>query len=556
MPIAMLASIEIKNFALIDSLTLDFNAGLTVVTGETGAGKSIVIDALGLALGERADTSIIRFNTDKADISACFNLSDGSNALRWLQEQELDDDGECILRRVIAREGRSRCFINGRTVTLNMLKDLGDLLVDIHGQHAHQSLLKPKHQLALLDELLDSPDLLEQVKTLANQYKKVNKQLKRLTEDTAQRDEKTALLAYQLQELELLNLSDESIQQLEKDHAKSSNMQLLVESCQKAVFTLAESESDVLQGLDKSLEELNQLTAKDADLKPITELLQTASAVTHDAVAELRQYQDKLDVDQTYAEELEQQLGTLFDLSRKHRADISQLPKIESDIKSELDELNQQTANTTELDKQLESCQVKYDKLAKKLTKARKAAAKKLSQDVSQQMAELGMTGGQFNLQLHENNEGISIHGNEMAEFMVSANPGQPLQALTKVASGGEISRISLAIQVITAQKRVTPSLIFDEVDVGIGGQTADTVGRMLVDIAEHAQVICVTHQPQVAARGHQHLHAEKQTQKDSTETQMSLLTPEQRIEEIARMVGGKTITDSTIEHAKELLTD
>lgn len=550
----MLASIQIKNFALIEQLALDFKQGLTVITGETGAGKSIVIDALGLALGERAETSMIRFGCDKADISACFHVEPDSPALRWLQDHELDDEHDCILRRVIAKEGRSKCFINGRSATLSMLKELGDHLVDIHGQHAHQSLLKPQQQLALLDELTDNPSTLQELKQIAGDYKKAHRQLKALTEDAEQRQERAELLSYQLQELEALSLTAQSIEQLEQDHARAANVQELTRTTQQALNDIFDAEPGIMGHLQQFQQQFQTLAEKDPGLSSVHELFVSATTTLEEAKTELRHYEDSLDLDPEQLQELDQRLTTLFDLARKHQVDMAQLPEVEQSIREELESIQQDSAETEHLERDIEQLAKQYDSKAKQLSRLRNKAAKQLAKDVSEQMQTLGMEGGRFEIDFSPNKESYSRYGAEMVEFKVSANPGQPVQPLAKVASGGELSRISLAIQVITAQKRVTPCLIFDEVDVGIGGQTADIVGRMLQNIAEHAQVLCVTHQPQVAARGHQHLQASKTRMKDATETEMINLSDDRRVEEIARMVGGQSITESTLNHAKELL--
>ncbi|PWK53674.1 DNA repair protein RecN [Pleionea mediterranea] len=550
----MLASIQIKNFALIEQLELDFHTGMTVITGETGAGKSIVIDALGLALGERADAASIRFGAEKADISASFTIAADSLANQWLAQQELDDGNECILRRVIAKEGRSRCFINGRSATLSMLRELGDLLVDIHGQHAHQSLLKPLQQLLLLDELTDDTAPLQEVKSLAAEHRKIASQLHELQQDTSQRQERSELLAYQLRELEALSLTESSIQQLEQDHARASNMQQLTQSTQQAMNDIFDQEPGLFGQLLHFQEQFKTLSEKDPALTAAYELLLSANSNLEEVKSELRHYQDSLDMDPEQLNELDERLTALFDLARKHQVDMAELPTTEQQIRDELTQLEQASENTEELEQRLKQIEQEYRQAAEKLTKQRKQIAKQLSADVTKRMQSLGMDGGKLTIELQPHNENFSRHGNEQVAFLVTANPGQPLQPLAKVASGGELSRISLAIQVITAEKRVTPCLIFDEVDVGIGGQTADIVGRMLENISQHAQVICVTHQAQVAARGAHHLRAIKTRHKNATETAMASLESQLRIEEIARMVGGQDITDSTLQHAKELL--
>ncbi|NVJ49829.1 MAG: DNA repair protein RecN [Gammaproteobacteria bacterium] len=550
----MLATIQIKNFALIEQLSLEFKQGMTVITGETGAGKSIVIDALGLALGERAESSMVRFGQEKAEITASFQLAADAPAIDWLEEHELDADGECILRRVVAREGRSKCFINGTPATLAMLSQLGDKLVDIHGQHAHQSLLKPSIQLELLDQLVSDDALLQRVAELATRYQKIKKKLDTLQQSQTQRQERSELLAYQLDELSALKLSANSISELESEHARASHLQELTDAACGMMSELFDQDGDLLGQLQHWREELSRLQRKDTQLTAAFDLLASACNNLEEMRSELRHYQDSLELDPRQLEELNERLATLFDLSRKHHCELVELPAVERAIANELQQLTADNDNNEQLLIELDQIEDDYQQAALSLSKKRQKAALELAKQVSAQMQQLGMEGGQFAVDFSAPGQHINRHGLDQLEFQVTANPGQPLQALNKVASGGELSRISLAIQVITAQQRITPTLIFDEVDVGIGGQTADIVGRMLAKIAQHAQVLCVTHQPQVAAKGQQHLLAEKSRGNNNTETAMISLTGEQRVQEIARMVGGQSITASTIKHAQELI--
>ncbi|NVK89226.1 MAG: DNA repair protein RecN [Gammaproteobacteria bacterium] len=550
----MLATIQIKNFALIEQLSLEFKQGMTVITGETGAGKSIVIDALGLALGERAESSMVRFGQEKAEITASFQLAADAPAIDWLEEHELDADGECILRRVVAREGRSKCFINGTPATLAMLSQLGDKLVDIHGQHAHQSLLKPSIQLELLDQLVSDDALLQRVAELATRYQKTKKKLDTLQQSQTQRQERSELLAYQLDELSALKLSANSISELESEHARASHLQELTDAACGMMSELFDQDGDLLGQLQHWREELSRLQRKDTQLTAAFDLLASACNNLEEMRSELRHYQDSLELDPRQLEELNERLATLFDLSRKHHCELVELPAVERAIANELQQLTADNDNNEQLLIELDQIEDDYQQAALSLSKKRQKAALELAKQVSAQMQQLGMEGGQFAVDFSAPGQHINRHGLDQLEFQVTANPGQPLQALNKVASGGELSRISLAIQVITAQQRITPTLIFDEVDVGIGGQTADIVGRMLAKIAQHAQVLCVTHQPQVAAKGQQHLLAEKSRGNNNTETAMISLTGEQRVQEIARMVGGQSITASTIKHAQELI--
>ncbi len=550
----MLAAIQVKNFALIENLNLDFSTGMTVITGETGAGKSIVIDALGLALGERADVSMVRAGSDKADITATFHFEVPSTTSAWLKDHELYEGNEVILRRVIAAEGRSKCFINGMSVTLSMLKELGDTLVDIHGQHAHQSLLKPNYQLQLLDQLLPTQNPIEAIKQCVGEYRKVTAQINQLTTDAQSRKEKLELLSYQYSELEALKISDESISQLEQDHAKATHTQELTEASERALATFFDADPAIFDIVNQHLRLFESLKEKDSSLASSFDLLAAIAANLEELKFELRHYQDSLEIDPDKFAEMDEQLSALFDIARKHHVEIAELPTVMAQIGDQLNQLNDVDANMDELNSKQSKLQKDYQALSQQLTQMRQQTAKQLETDVTEQMQHLGMKKGVFAIEVIPESEGLHSTGAETVEFKVTANPGQPLQPLGKVASGGELSRISLAIQVITAQQHTTPCLIFDEVDVGIGGQTADTVGQMLKNIAKHAQVICVTHQAQVAAKGDTHLSASKESDNASTQSKMIQLTTQARVEEIARMVGGQSITESTLTHAKELL--
>ncbi len=551
----MLDRIEIRNFAIIQSLELDWSNGMTVITGETGAGKSIVIDALGLTLGERAEQSVIYPKAKQAEVTALFALEQSSAASSWLKTNELDDDGECILRRVVVREGRSKCYINGRSVTQSQLKSLGSLLIDIHGQHAHQTLLKTKEQLNLLDRYASHNHLIEAVRQSAQTVKQIQIRKLLLIEEKQARDAKHDLLAYQVEELTKANPEQTILDTLEQDHkiaATSQDRQQLIDA---ALFSLSDDEVNAcLSTLARSIEQISQLQLIDSNVTNPLEILVQAENLLQEAKVELAGYRDSFNTDPEQLAKLDQQLMIFHDLARKHHVSLEQLPAHFESLKQQLKQLHADESELENIEKAFDKALVDYQSKAQKLTDSRNKVARKLQKLVTNKLQNLAMEGGKLNIELVPTEELFSTRGAESVEFLVSANPGQPLQPLSKVASGGELSRISLAIAVITAEQQLVPSIIFDEVDVGIGGGTAETVGHLLNQLADKRQVICVTHQPQVAACGKQHLLANKSKQANSTKTSIESLDGSQRVNEIARMLGGLVISDKTLSHAKEML--
>ncbi len=567
----MLLSIDIRNFAIIQSLQLDWHSGMSVITGETGAGKSIVIDALGLTLGEKADQTVITSGAKQTEISALYEVDHQSEAFQWLKENDLLDEEildhisnaspqaepktECILRRVIVKEGRSKCYINGRNTTQSQLKQLGSLLVDIHGQHAHQSLLKNKQQLNLLDRYADHAKLLNNVKTAYQQLKTIEQRAKILQQEKRERDAKRELLSYQVEELNTANPEQSVLDNLEMEHkqAATSNDRLALTQNTLADIMGDENNSS-LSYLNSSIGHLKTLVTLDKSVAGLLETLTDAESLIQEAHFELSDYRDQLECDPEQLQTLDKQLAKFHDLARKHHVSLQELPNYFAQLQNELKRLHADDDELEEVEKERENCLNEYLNQAKLLTISRKRVAKKLSQLVTDKIQPLAMEGGNFSIQLNHRENQHSVLGMEDVEFLVSANPGQPLQALTKVASGGELSRISLAIAVITSEQQLVPCIIFDEVDVGIGGATAETVGILLKQLAKDRQVLCVTHQPQVASCGDHHLIASKTKLKQSTSTQVFELNKEQRIDEIARMLGGKIISDKTLSHAKEML--
>ena len=552
----MLTHIHIWNFAIVEQLDIEFETGLTVLTGETGAGKSILLDALNLALGDRADTSVIRHGSDKAEVSVTFSLHNAPEALNWLSEHDMQSEDECIIRRTISRNGPSKAFINGIPATVQQLRELGEMLVDLHGQHEHQSLLQRDIQRQLLDDYANHKDLLQQVSSAYSNWLTLQEQWQRLSSANKDRDSRLELLRYQVQELESLNLQTGEASELEVEHKRLANASHLLQTTQQVLGILEENDdSAVHQALTQCHGDISDVARIDQQLQPITELLNNAIIQVQETISELRHYADNLELDPTRLQEVEQRINAMHTLSRKHRVDAEELVSLLPVLQQERDDLEQADIKLDGLQKQIQQAKEAYTKSASKLTQSRKKTAKQLSDKISDAMQGLSLQGGKFEVQLEALPESRwNAQGCEQVEFLVSANPGQPVKPLNKVASGGELSRISLAIQVITAQAARIPTLIFDEVDVGIGGRVAEIVGLQLRALGQHRQVVCVTHLPQVAALGHHHLQVSKQTGKDTTVTEIKQLDNKQRIDEVARMLGGIEITDQTLSHAKEMI--
>ncbi|MRX27813.1 DNA repair protein RecN [Kangiella sp. HZ709] len=549
----MLNSIHIKDFAIIEQLDLELKSGMTVITGETGAGKSIVVDALGFALGARADSGVVRHGAKRAEISAVFDIEKLPQVLAWLDEQMLDEEQDCILRRVINHDGRSKAFVNGQPVNLTQLSQLGDLLVDIHGQHEHQSLFKPQTHLQLLDRYAGLSDKVTNLTKLSKDIHKVQTQLNDFQAALKDKNDRKDLIKYQLEELSKAPV--DQVEQIENEHKRAANASQLLEKGQFSLSAISEDEQSISSLLNSVAGQINQLYSVDENLKNTNDLLQSALVEIDEASSELRNYLDSIEIDPEHFQRLDHDISLLHDLSRKHQTEIQQLPDVLAQLESELGQLAGDEASFEALEVELAKLHKDYAKQAELISKKRHTAAKKLSKEIIELMSQLGLGSGVFEIAFNSMEEtAYKANGLESAEFMVSTNPGQKPMPLRKVASGGELSRISLALQVINAQTTQLPTLIFDEVDVGIGGGTAEIVGKLLQSLGEKAQILTVTHQAQVAAQGHQHLLVAKSQTKDSTSNQMIEISQAQRVEEIARMIGGVEITETIINHAKELL--
>ncbi|QKT02599.1 DNA repair protein RecN [Ectothiorhodospiraceae bacterium 2226] len=552
----MLTHIHIRNIAIVDALELEFHPGMTVLTGETGAGKSILLDALGLALGDRADAGLVRHGAERAEVSVGFRVDALTAVQNWLAEHELDADAECLLRRTVSRDGRSRGYINGQPVTVQLLREVGEMLVDLHGQHEHQSLLRAEVQRELLDDYAEHGGLVAAVAQAAEAVRAADSALQEARAARASRDDRLDLLRFQVAELEALQMEASELDSLEEEHARLAHANRLLEAAEGALARLEDSEeASAAALLGQARRALEGVLEFDARLRPCLELLDGALIQAQEAAAELRHYATGVEFDPARLAQVEQRLGAIHDLARKHRAEPAALPALLVSLRTGLDAIENAEAHEEVLAQRLGEAQTHYREAAKRLSASRARAAKRMGAAVSEHMQGLGMAGGVFAVRLDAREDGdYAPHGAERVVFDVSANAGQPPRPLAKVASGGELSRISLAIQVVAAHSARIPTLVFDEVDVGIGGGVAEIVGRQLRGLGSGRQVLCVTHLPQVAALAHHHLQVRKQTAEGLTLTAIEALDEDARVEEIARMLGGVAITAQTRAHAREMI--
>ncbi len=551
----MIDWLEIKQFAIAEHVELEFDDGFTTVTGETGSGKSILIDAIGILLGHRSDTSYIRHNDDTAEIQAGFSLTPDHPATAWLDEQGLDNQEECILRRILRRGKPSRNYINGHAVTVSQLREIGRELVDIHGQNKHHSLLRKPVQLNLVDSASGNDALL---RDLHGCYRTLNDIAARidLYQDQSQTAQQRAdLLKFQIEELDELSPRADEWPTLANRHKKLNHLQELLSGAQSAANALVEDDHDnVASRLTRTAQQIEVLSGFDDSLKPVVQMVEEARIIVEEAASQLKPVYQDSDIDPDEISGIEKRMSLYHFLSRKHRVHPGELSGQLDDMKEELEGLKDPESELTRLTKRYQSESRKYKAIAGKITVNRKRISRHLGQMVTAILQELGMAGGKFEiLLLPVNPDRFTRYGNETVEFVVSTNPGQPLEPLRKVASGGELSRMSLGIQVVLANKTRVPTLIFDEVDVGIGGEVAHVVGQKLKELGKSAQVICITHLFQIAARGDSHFSVVKHG-KSQVETQVRQLSEEQRIEEIARMTVGEKITAQSLAQAREML--
>jgi DNA repair protein RecN (Recombination protein N) len=551
----MLAQLTISNFAIVRELEIDFNGGMTAITGETGAGKSIAIDALGLCLGGRAEGDMVRAGASRADLCARFALKDTPAALRWLEENQLEDGRECLLRRVISSDGRSRGFINGTAVPLSQLRELGQLLIQIHGQHAHQLLVKPEHQKTLLDGYAGESTLTRQ---MAEHYRLWHQSCRDLAQHQQQSQERAAraeLLQYQLKELIEFNPQPGEYEQIDEEYKRLANSGQLLSTSQHALALLADGDdANLISQLYTAKQLTTELVGMDNKLASVLDMLEEASIQLSEASDELRHYCDRLDLDPNRLYELEQRLSRQIALARKHHISPEALPDFYQSLLDEQQQLDDQSDSLETLKHAVSRHHELALETARQLHTLRLSSAQELAGLITDSMHALSMPHGVFTIDVSFEEQHLTADGADRIEFRVTTNPGQPLQPIAKVASGGELSRIALAIQVITARKMETPALIFDEVDVGISGPTAAVVGRLLRQLGESTQVMCVTHLPQVAGCGHHHFFVSKETDGEMTETHMQPLDKRARLQELARLLGGSEVTRNTLANAKELL--
>jgi len=551
----MLTQLNIKDFAIIDSVDVTLENGMTVLTGETGAGKSILLDALSMVLGDRADSGVIRHGAERADITAVFDISDSKPAERWLREHDLDSEHECVLRRVINADGRSKSYINARPVPLQSLRTLCETLVDIHGQHEHQSLLKDTVQRELLDEFGALHSLTSATANAYRDWRACAEQLQALQGAADNRDERLDLLRYQVSELRALDPRPNELQQLEEQHVKLSNADRLSSGLAELISELYETDNSVHDRLARLSSRAEALAAVGDDYLRLGQLLESARINIDEAVSEARDQLAGCESDPAQLAEIDKRLGAMHELARKHRIAPAELPAQLEQMHGELDDLENAGSRIAEYQAKLDSELENYRDVAGRLSTARRKAAKKLSRSVTQIMQTLGMQGGELMVVVDTDDSKPGQHGHDTVCLDVTANAGQPLRALRKVASGGELSRISLAVQLVATHTARIPTLIFDEIDAGIGGATADIVGQKLATLGTQYQTLCVTHLPQVAARADYHLQVSKVTENSLIRTRVLRLDGEERINEVARMLGGVELTPQSLAHAEAMVS-
>lgn len=551
----MLQELTIHNLALIEKLSLNFKTGFTTLTGETGAGKSILLDALGLTLGNRADSSLVRHGTARADVTANFDICQLNLVKLWLKEQELDNNEEhdCLLRRTLTAEGRSKAYINGLPVAASQLKALSSLLIDIHGQHEHQRLLSTNKQLELLDSYAQHNDLTQKYRQNYQVWSKLNQTYKILLENQEDQQDKIELLEFQLNELNSVLPTENEFKALSKEQNSLSHANEIKTAGQTAYETI-DGEKGIVELLNYAINTLEKVVNYQPQLNSTLEQLNSLRIDSQEIATDLQHQNNQIELDPQRLEQVDNRLSELFILAKKHQIDPDNLINKQQSITHELTDLNHSLSTLDNFQEDINQAWLTLNKTAQELSRSRQTAAKTLNQTVSKSMHSLGMPNGLFNINLSSiqkpNQTGI-----DLIELQVTTNKGQPLQALAKVVSGGELSRISLAIQVACAEVASLPTLIFDEVDVGIGGGIAEVVGQQMQTLGLQRQIFSITHLPQVAAFGHQHLLIEKHSNHQKTTTQVSELRQQNRINELARMLGGITTTQQTLKHAEEMLS-
>ncbi len=553
----MLVHLQIRDFAIIDAVELEFAGGLTALTGETGAGKSIIVDAVMLALGGRASADSIRHGAARAEITATFDAGDDPAVRCWLEQQSIDcEDGELILRRVIGRDGRSRQYVNGQSLPAQSVRELGELLIDIHGQQEFQSLVRHDAQRILVDQHGGHDALLAPVADIAAEWQRLSAERSELVAMARDRGARLELLRYQVGELDALGLTDGEADSLYAERARLANRGRLAESAQTALALAWDADGADAHALAaRAAGQLRGAAALDPRLGEALQAIEGSLFGLREAGSLLGAYLEALDADPARHEHVEQRVAAIEDLARKHHVPAAELPQKRLELREQLLSLEQSESKQGDLDERIAGVRKSYDRAAATLSDARRNAAKRLATAVTSLMCQLGMPGGKFEIAVETDAMlAPTGAGADRVEFLVSANPGQPVKAVAKVASGGELSRISLAVQVAAAHRHGQSCMIFDEVDAGVGGGVAEIVGRQLHELGERGQVLCVTHLAQVASQAHHQLRVTKLTDGRTSRTTVTALGADERVEELARMLGGIEITRKAREHAREML--
>ena len=554
----MLTQLTINNFAIVRQLNIELLQGMSVITGETGAGKSIAIDALSVCLGQRTEASMLREGQERADICATFHLNQNNPALQFLQENELQDPDnpeDCILRRIINHDGRSKAFINGIPVSAAQLKEIGQHLIQINGQHASQRLLKNDYQLQLVDNFCQHTALLQQMSLDYQTWRNLQHQVKTFQQKCAENEARKQLLQYQVSELDEFNLKENEYEELEADHLRLSNSEELTQLSQSVLQLLSENETVSADSLlYRAVQHLSELCELDNRYTDVQNLLNEALIQVQEATNEIQSLSSNIEQDPMLLADIEQRLGQTVQLARKHNVKPQDLVALHRRLKAELNELEDFSGSEEMLIQQEQAAHEKMLATATALHQSRQLGAQKLAQQVTKSIKQLAMEHAEFFIELHSDYDKISANGADNAIFTLQSNLGQSAQPLAKIASGGELSRIALAIQVQASNQTAIPTLIFDEIDVGISGATANVVGKLLRKLSEKCQVICVTHLPQVACHGTHHFSVEKSTADQKTETKMTALSPQQRVKALAKLLGGSKITDAVLANAQEML--
>ena len=554
----MLTQLTINNFAIVRHLNLELSEGMSVITGETGAGKSIAIDALGLCLGYRSESSMIRNGADKADITATFQMQPNSPAYLWLKEHELLDEEnshECILRRMINLEGRSKAFVNNRPLPISQLRELGQYLIHLNGQHAPQLLLKSEYQLELVDNYAGIHNLLGKMQEQYNKWRKLHQQVKNFRQQCKENEARKQLLQYQVDELDEFDIKEGEFEEMEETHTRLSNSEELTEMSQSVLDLLSDDNSNADSLIYNAIRYLEDLVDVDINYQSSLDMLNEALIQVQEASSEVRALVDSIEQDPELLAELDERISRAMSLAKKHYVSPNELWRHHTVLQDELQKLVDFEDNEDQLIADEKKAYRECVALAEQIYQERVSAAQKLAEQVTSQIKALSMENGEFYIDIQHDVKKLTPNGADFVEFNLRSNLGQNAQPLAKIASGGELSRISLAVQVLTANKLSTPTIIFDEVDVGISGIAATTVGRLLRQLGNKCQVLCVTHLPQVASHGHQHFNVQKYVKDNQTETQMSLLSEQERVNALARLLGGSKITDAVLANAQEMLS-